>query len=139
LLIFPSCPQAFGGQTGPESITQQTSTQSERTERPFTRHREPEMFETDTETKTKQETEPEETEPKQHKSEEELTNKLKRLQMMEPKEPDHGTGYDQPEEQNLQCLTHWRPQNFYWKTNQICRLVENYATPSEIQQSKQPQ
>jgi hypothetical protein len=73
-------------QSGPESISQQTSTRSERSKRPFTRHREPEAFETDTntKTKTKQETEPKETEPKQQESEEELANELEKLQMTEP-------------------------------------------------------
>jgi hypothetical protein len=72
------------GQSGPESISQQTSTRSERSQRPFTRHREPETFETDTKTKTEQETEPKETKPKQQESEEELADKLERLQMTEP-------------------------------------------------------
>jgi hypothetical protein len=74
------------GQTGPESISRQTSTRSERTKQPFTRHREPEMFETDTKTETKQETEPEETKPEQQESEEKLADELEKLQMMEPKQ-----------------------------------------------------
>jgi hypothetical protein len=66
------------GQSGPESISWQTSTRSKWSERPFTRHREPERFETNTETETEQETEPEETEPKQQESEEELADELEK-------------------------------------------------------------
>jgi hypothetical protein len=90
------------GQSGPESISQQTSTQSKRTKQPFTRHREPEAFETDTNTKTKQETKHEETKPEQHKSEEELANKLKRLQMTEPKH----------EQSTAQAVVNPRNENF---------------------------
>jgi hypothetical protein len=75
------------GHSRPEPISQQTSTRSERTERPLTEHREPEIFETDTDT----ETEPEETEPEQleielDQTDEELAEELERLQMAESKE-----------------------------------------------------
>jgi hypothetical protein len=80
------------GQSRPEPISQQTSTRSERTERPLTEHREPETFETDTDTKTEsEETEPEEPELEENQTDQladELAQKLETLQMAESrKEP----------------------------------------------------
>jgi hypothetical protein len=80
------------GQSRPEPISRQTSTRSERTERPLTEHREPEIVETDTETEP-EETEPEETEPEEletglNQTDEELAEELEQLQMAESK----GTG-----------------------------------------------
>jgi hypothetical protein len=84
------------GHSRPEPISRQTSTRSERTKRPLTEHREPEIVETDTDTDTEpeetqpEETEPEEIEPEQLKIElnqtdEELAEELERLQMAESK------------------------------------------------------
>jgi hypothetical protein len=75
------------GHSRPEPISRQTSTQSERTERPLTEHREPEIVETDTDTETEpEETEPEETEPEEiepNQTDEELAEELEQLQMAE--------------------------------------------------------
>jgi hypothetical protein len=77
------------GQSRPEPISWQTSTWSERTERPLTEHREPGTLETDTDTDTEQETEPKETEPEETELEQnklaELTEELEGLQMAESK------------------------------------------------------
>jgi hypothetical protein len=82
------------GHSRPEPISRQTSTRSERTERPLTEHREPEIFETDTNTEP-EDTEPEETEPEEteleqletelDQTDEELAEELERLQMAESK------------------------------------------------------
>jgi hypothetical protein len=77
------------GQSKPEPISRQTSTRSERTERPLTEHREPKTFETDTDTKTEsEEIEPEEPEFEEDRTDQladELTKELEKLQMAETK------------------------------------------------------
>jgi hypothetical protein len=114
------------GQTGPDPISRQTSTRSERTKQLLTEHREPETFETDTDTETKPE-EPEPEEPKFEETEQdqlgdELAEELERLQMAESKGKD--SKGKQPTEQALttpvpknqsQCTTYWRPRNIQRK------------------------
>jgi hypothetical protein len=81
-------------QARPKPISRQTSTRSERTERPLTEHREPKTFETDTDTETKSE----EIEPEEPKLEEDRTDqladklaqKLERLQMAESRKESKG-------------------------------------------------
>jgi hypothetical protein len=74
----------------PEPISQQTSTRSERTKQPLTKHREPETFETDTDTETEsEEIKPEEPKFKEDQIDQladELAKELKRLQMAESKQ-----------------------------------------------------
>jgi hypothetical protein len=82
------------GQSKPEPISRQTSTRSKRTERPFTKHREPETFETDTDTETESEKiEPEEPELEEDRTDQlanKLAQKLERLQMAESRKESKG-------------------------------------------------
>jgi hypothetical protein len=82
------------GQSRPEPISRQTSTQSERTKQPLTEHREPKIFETDTDTETEsEEIEPEEPELEEDRTDQladKLAQKLERLQMAESRKESKG-------------------------------------------------
>jgi hypothetical protein len=128
------------GQSRPEPISRQTSTRTERTERPLTEHREPGTFETDTDTETEsEEIEPEEPELEEDRTDQladKLTKKFERLQMAESKKESKGKNTQEQttpvtETPNPNARLIGDPGTFSGKRTEFANW--NHATSPEIQ------